>query len=260
MKRIILATLCAMLLLTLAIPAATAEAVNYEGPGFATPQEACQAYIDAYNAGDAQAILGTFAVETYVDHMDRKAMLERNRECLPIYTDVLPMPNEFLRGLLVQMRVGDLSKAIYNQFLYYSWPEDYGDLYSPVSFGTDGADISAEVDAFYGAFENAAPADWAGNIELVRIMSPEELGGVGEMYAMEGNQKAVEKLRVCHGSDEISNEAMLLRIGGEDYIQFMQCERYGDRWYNTTAQSSMMALIAGLEPYQGGLVPLSALE
>ena len=260
MKRIILATLCAMLLLTLAIPAATAEAVNYEGPGFATPQEACQAYIDAYNAGDAQAILGTFAVETYVDHMDRKAMLERNRTFMPIATDVLPMPNEFLRGLLVQMRVGDLSKAIYNQFLYYSWPEDYGDLYSPVSFGTDGADISAEVDAFYGAFENAAPAGWAGNIELVRIMSPEELGRIGEMYAMEGNQKAIEKLRVCHGSDEISNEAMLLRIGGEDYIQFMQCERYGDRWYNTTAQSSMMALIVGLEPYQGGLVPLSALE
>ncbi len=46
---------------------------SYEGAGYATPEEAVQAYITARQAGDVSAMLSTFAIETYVDSYDAEA-------------------------------------------------------------------------------------------------------------------------------------------------------------------------------------------
>ena len=257
MKRRMIAAVCAALLLVLLAPMALAEGVRYEGEGYATAEEACRAYLEAYNAGDVQGMLSTFAIETYVEHLDRKEQVKRLSAFMMTNLDVLPMPNDFLRDLLVSMRLGELSQSVYRQYLYYAWPDGYGDMYMANNFKGQEGELSDVVDEFYSHFDQAEATGWVGNVELVGFLQPGELGEYGERFSGERTQENIEKTRVIHGSDEIANMAMYLRLGGVDYIQFMQCERYGEKWYNTTTQS-VLSMIVGLESYAGGLLRLDA--
>ena len=51
-------------------------AVKVEGPGYTSAEEAARAYAEALKAGDLNAMLSTFAVESYVEHFDMAAYIE----------------------------------------------------------------------------------------------------------------------------------------------------------------------------------------
>ena len=86
-----------------------------------------QAYVEAFNAGDVQAMLSTFAIETYVERTDRLASIGRMTIFSTNNYDTYPMPNDYMRQLLIADRVGGLARYMTGQYMMYIWPEEgYG--------------------------------------------------------------------------------------------------------------------------------------
>ena len=246
MKRWI-AMLLAMLML---VPAACAEG-RYEGEGFDSAEAAVQAYVEAFNAGDVQAMLSTFAIETYVERTDRLASIGRMTIFSTNNYDTYPMPNDYMRQLLIVDRVGGLARYMTGQYMMYIWPEEGYGRYD------DGAPLplrgDEEASAFLSAFDDAAASDWTGKIAFNGFASLEDLdSGLKEIMTRESTLKNISLLVAGRGCDEMANLIASLTVDGKDGFLFMECSRYGDRWYNTSL-GGILATVVGMNPSYAGL-------
>ena len=225
---------------------------SFEGLGFDSPEDAALAYIEAFNAGDVQGMISTFAIETYVDHVDRAAMMNRLYAFAINMQDTNPMPTPYVRDLMVSERYGDIAQQLRYQYFSYAMPEAYGDdIGKPVRFMSD--DRAQEIQDFLGAFDSSPVNEWIGNIAFVGFVPPEEV--VGEIFMDERNQGNIKKLAACLGCDEIAEIVVHIQINGKDYYQFLECARYGDRWYVQSLMGNAPNLL-GISSYTSGLVPV----
>lgn len=218
---------------------------SLEGAGFDSPEEAATAYLEAMQNGDAMGMLSTFAIETYVDNMDVQASLERmkafNHSMLLLLAD-----GAYLHDVLVGARYGEISNDLYMQYLFY----ECGWEGSTIPLTEEGAVEAFLSNENLGAF----PALLQG-LEFVEFVDPTALS---ERYASQGIQESLEKLENGYGCDELTDVAMRLTDGGAEYYQFLQCARYGERWYVFSLTGSLASLMM-LSPYAGGFVPAAEL-
>lgn len=237
------------------------EAATLEGQGFNSLEEAVEAYVIAFNHGDAASMLSTFAIETYVDNFDTQKFIERLRAVSPSHLQCLPSANDYIRGIQIAYRYGSLANNLFYQYLQYNTPEEYADLASgrPIVMHEDGA-----AEAFVNAMSDVPMEKWFGKIELTRFLSIEELAEIiqndslSEKYYREANQNNIQRIAACYGCDELVDIPVLLKIDGTDYLLFMWCARYGDTWYNLDLGGNVSNIL-GLSTYMGGLVPLESL-
>ena len=253
MKRIVAMILSMLLMLSCA---ALGEGVRFEGEGYDSPEAAVEAYISHFNEGDVWGMVSTFAVETAVDHTDPRALAIKYAAFIPSSASQAPRANAYTRALAVGLRANELVSGFYQQMLAYGWPlEDSAFNNNTTSFHS--SDREAEIDAFYDGIEASDFANAQGQIEFVRFMTSEEVG-VAKVYDGKANQDNIEADRVIYGCDELADRVALVRIAGVDYVQFMTCARYGDRWYNFRPHG-YMANFSNVPFWCGGLVPLDAL-
>ena len=198
-----------------------------EGSGFAI-LDAVTAYLEAMKAGDLSGMLSTFAIETYIQNVNAAASLERMRAFVP--RDVLPLPlgGEYQRQIATAVRCAELVDDLYLQMLTLSWPEAYSDSYDDMIVQFEDED---GIDDFLAAMADSDIDAMLQGLELTGFADPTELS---ERYASEAVQQIIEKQRSAYGCDEIADVAALVTLGGEEYYQFMQCVRYGEKWYNFT--------------------------
>ena len=222
---------------------------SLEGPGYDSPEEAVTAYLEAMKNGDAEGMLSTFAIETYVAEMDAQAYLERLRSFSPT-TGSMPLGGDYQRQVAVAVRYGQLANILAYQWMLYSWPEGYEEFGYAVNLSEDGA-----VEAFLaGLAENDAAARWQG-MEVVGFVEPVELS---DRYLNEGNQQNIARQAASYGCDELVSVVAKLDIGGEEWYQCMDVARYGGKWYNLSFVGYIGHLL-GLSIYSGGLVPAAEL-
>ena len=228
---------------------------SFEGPGFDSPEDAALAYIEAFNAGDVQGMISTFAIETYVDHVDRAATMNRLYTFVIASQDTNPMPTPYVRDLLVSDRYGDIARQLRWQYFYYAMPEEYGDgIDKAVRFPS--VDRTQQIQDFLGAFDSSPVNEWIGNIAFVGFVPPEDL--IGEEFMDESNQENIKRLAACRGCDEIAEMVVHIQINGKDYYQCLECARYGDRWYVQSLTGNAVNLLR-LDYSSAGLVPADAL-
>lgn len=234
---------------------------SLEGMGFDSPEEAVEAYVIAFNNGDAASMLSTFAIETYVDNFDTQKFIERIRAVSLEDSLFLPSANDYIRGIQIAYRYGSLAKNLFYQYLQYNTPEEYADLANGyrIFLNEDGA-----AEAFVNAMSDVPMEKWLGKIELTRFLSVEELAEIihndqlSENYYNESNQNNIQRVADYYGCDELVDVPVLLKIDGTDYLLFMQCVRYGDTWYNLSLGRNVYAL-SGIGTFMGGLIPLKNL-
>ena len=234
---------------------------SYEGAGYATPEEAAQAYIAARQAGDVSAMLSTFAIETYVDSYDAEAWIAyMGGTFTPDSYHSVPITNEYSRRILISQRVAELSNAHYWQYLRYQWPsESYGE-FDPQYLRLREEEERA---AFVNAFSDPEKAARQTNLEFLEFLSVDELDArlgtdVAEKYYSEGNQENLTRRMAVFNCEEWAEIIARVRFGGEEGYLFLQCARYGDRWYNFSC-SSTAAILLGIKSYDYGLVLEEAL-
>ena len=244
-----------LLMLALLLPTAFAENATktYEGDGFEHPEDAVEAYIEAFNRGDFSAMLSTFAIETAVDHMNQRSTAERLKAFLPNSPNAryFPVFDDYTRSVSIGLLVGEFSRGFSQQLLFYIWPPEYGDYDgSHVLFTSD--DTVGKVNLFYDRLQESDFNQRYGRIEIRDFLSPEDLD-LGDEYYSDENQKRLDKTCENYGCDELKDLAVSLSINSKHYIQYMQCARFGERWYNYNLIGNL-ALLAHIDDATYGLV------
>ena len=161
------------------------------------------------------------------------------------------MPTAYMRDLLVAERYGDIASRLAQQYLTYAWPDAYDDYngnYLPFN-----REEAGEIEAFLDAFEYAEFNEWIGNMEFIGFETPESLG-ISELYYNERYQNSLARQADYNGCDDIEDVVMRFRVNGEDYLLFLSCARYGERWY-VQELGGNIASILGMSVQCAGLAP-----
>ncbi len=234
-------------------PAETA-AATCEGPGYDTADDAARAYAEALNAGDINAILSTFAVETCVDYMDPHAALERVKAFSPVMFSCLPVVGPLSRGLLIERRRTEITQGIYYGWLTLATLETD---FQGVSEGQmQSLADDASIDAFLSVIQDSPMDKWVGHIKVTAVCAPDDplvSAYMPQNLNSAGVKKNLAKMLMASGAQELAERIILLDVDGATVAQCMQCIRYGHKWYNYKTQSTV-ALILGLSAMSNGMI------
>lgn len=249
--------MCILLILVLSVPFALAEDKT-EGPGFATPQEAAVAYVNALKAGDVPAILSTFAIETYADHCDSRAYVERMKSVTPGMYQCFPATGPLSRGLWLEQRRNEIAGAVWRFYIMASTAgSEYRDVGDGMYLQIEG---EAETDAYMDHMLNSSAEEYISGISVLGVFLPDNPAVspyIPENYFSERNAVNRTKQYVnLAGCDEYTDVIVLVNINGMLCAQLVGCARYGDVWYNLTLLGNLAAIL-GLSQYRAGLAPLS---
>ena len=200
-------------------------------------------------AGDLDAMVSSFAIETFVEHFDLRAYLERLQVYSATVTPVLvPAETPFTRALGVEQRHGDVIGQIRYQFLALADPElepteviNLTDEATLEDFYTSLVAAVAEVDlAEVGSFTFVPMAD----------VDP----AAAENYESEQNQANLEALRGVFGADEITDLVVRFTVNDQEFLAFFTVVRYGDAWWVQQLGGNFANLV-GIPALQVGAAP-----
>ena len=92
-------TICLLLVCAIMTQLSHADQKTYEGSGWNTPEDAVLHYLDGLKEQDLDKMISAYAVESYIDHFDPQAYLERYYQFYPCMTPHIPNTDGFTRGI-----------------------------------------------------------------------------------------------------------------------------------------------------------------
>lgn len=223
-----------------------------EGTGFATAEDAAKAYLTGLQNQDMDAMLSTFAVESYAAHYDFAALVERLKSYQPNFEMRLPGTNEYTQRLNIEGRRNQIVNQIIFQYMIYNTPDELND-YSPVTF-EDAAAIAEFMEKFESNTQDYVFAD----IEITGTLEPED---ISEMYLSETNQQNIASQAKIYGADagDVANVVITFEADGHEWIFCPQAIQYDGKWYLQSLQGNI-AVLLGMTVYTGGIVPVDELN
>ena len=246
-------TLACLLVICLCAPLfAHADQMTYEGPGWDTPEDAVRYYLEGLKEQDLGKMIGAYAVETYIDHFDLRAMLTRMGAYTPGMTPRLPSAGDLLRAINIEARKNEIVHSIQFQMTSICLPEH--DFSRSIPFARD--TIDEEVEAFVGGLEKAFGAIDFGTLNVLLFVPPEF---ISELYASESNQENIKRQIAPTGADEARSVVAVFAVGSKACVLFCDVMRYEDRWFMLRAQGNIGNLL-GLSWDTGGLIAVSRIE
>lgn len=232
----------------------TAQAHRMEGPGFSTAVEAAEAYARALEAGDLEAMLSTFAQESYVRHLDKEEMLSRTSFSTTSNHAVLcflPQSDELPLAVNAAVHRGAVVEDIFTQYRY-CLPHTPNDLQrknpaSPYYRAREEQDLRELMDVLRAPSTLcSAKLQW---IRPLEELAPETFSSLAEIR---------DNYRRSWGAEELKELLVCVRINGEDYGIGLVCGRYEDKWYNITLRNPWGAVYG--YSYSALLTPLAELD
>ncbi len=229
-----------------------------EGKGYASAEEAVEAYVEALKRGDVPAILSTFAIETYIDNYDTEAGLSRIGAWIPAALSDSAyqlIGSDYERQLMLYSRQASISHGLYRQLLTYSAflsdMIDSFDLGGPITFEDE-----ENIEEFLRIYRKSPFGKLLAEMEIEEFVDPKDLN---EAYGSEANLKNMREQGKIFGCEEYKSVAARVSLNGESWLLTMDCARYNGRWYNLTPSGTLSVLLDA-NFYQYGLLPYSAVE
>lgn len=232
--------LALLMALALLAPAAMAEA-THEGAGYDSPEDAVLAYVDALNRGDVDDMLATFALETFADHCDTDAYLVRLQTINPVTIYGVPVNGAYSRSLLINARRAQIANVLMQQYMEISAALNG----SVVELRDDESRLEMEA-----RFQNSPANAWEGSVQFVNWINP---ALVDEKIAYPMNLLNGAVQAAYYGADDVDWKIAHLTLNGANGVLFMQCVKYGDRWYNGEL-SGLPGMVMGLPTNSAGMV------
>ena len=233
--------------------------VKFEGEGYDTPEEAVTAYAEYLKAGDFDGIVSTFAVESYKDNFNVEKFYDRIRVFSPAMSNsgtqfvMLGNESDLTTAVNIENRKAYISANVFRQSTIpmIEQVEDE-ELYACFTGGatyviSDDDELDILMD-----FLNSSPE--FEDMEIGKILKASDFNSnykTGLKEYIKGKEKA--------WCGDIENVSMKLEIDGEDYVLFMTCVRYDDKWY-IAEFGNYYSLAAGISPAAAGLCPKDSLE
>ncbi len=231
-------------------------AATLEGPGYTSPEQAVEAYVNAMQQGDVNAMIRTFAIETYGKHADGALMVERSAAWLYLADPNLPLGGD--NGAInAEVHLARLLNAVHMQYITLSAPPfDTSSMISPGSpiEGVNAPDVAALNTLLSATFDGTAFT----SITDAQMFDWEAAAPhTAELFHLPQNQASAARWTKPLGADEISNRAAILTTAHGQWALFLQLNRYGDRWW-VGDFAGMPGQLANADA--SGLVRLSGLQ
>lgn len=234
-----------LLAVPLCIPAALAEGkARVEGPGFDTPEQAAEAYLDALKRADVDQMISTFAMETYVERFGFEKYINYVNAYTLSMEQRLPPANDFTKGVNLAQRQGNLAMAIYRQYLAL-FIDDMTILEGNPLRLTD-----EETAELARTLADPACLQDLSTLRLVEFVPPAQLS---DLYDSEQNRKNIALRTEAFGADELTDVAARVEIGERRFLFFFHVARYGDRWY-ILGHAGNLASLMGTSAFYGGIL------
>ena len=120
-----------------------------------------------------------------------------------------------------------------------------------------------EISAFINGLSDPEKAARQTDLEFLEFVSVDELDArlgtdFARTYYSESNQETIARQMAASNCEEWAEIIARVRFGGEEGYLFLQCARYGDRWYNFSC-SSNAAILLMISAFDSGLVLEEAL-
>ncbi|MCI8504997.1 MAG: zinc ribbon domain-containing protein [Lachnospiraceae bacterium] len=231
--------------------------MRMEGAGYASAEEAVEAYINALKQGDVPAALSTFAIETYVDSYDTQAGLFYTGAWLPAVSSdgtYELLGSDYERQLRCFSRQASITQKLYGQLINYSAYFQEEKIFLNNENGTPVAFREEEdVKEFLRVYRESSFGKALAEMELKDFVDPKDLC---EAYGSEAHLKNMSERGQLFGCDEYKSVAARISLNGETWLLTMDCICYGGRWYNLS-QSSVLSNMLGASVYLYGLIPYS---
>jgi len=219
----------------------------YEGPGWASPEDAILFYLEGLKEQDLEKMISAFAVETYIDHFDLEMQLERIRAYNMAMVPRLPNSHDLLRAINVEARKNEIVQTVLWQMTTICLPER--DFSMTTSFPKEDADENS-MTAFVEALENAFAAVDFDTLQHKLFIPPER---INERYMSEQNQANIVRSCAPFGVDEAHSVVALFTVDGKFCVLCCDVARYGDRWFMFRPGGNIANLL-GLPLLNGGVV------
>lgn len=237
------AVLGAALVCGLSFSAMAAE--KTEGDGFASPEAAAAAYVEAFKNEDMDQMLAAFAVETFAANFDFDEYVENTQMYAPT-VDFIPNTGAVSERLNAEAQRGVITKEARYQYLTLSgWKgADYAQNAAMLSDFGSGAQLR---EGIFGSDEQSVFAD----MELLGFV---DMAALNDSYAgMAENMKAA--LPKNFGADEAQPLAAYIKSNGKNWIMCLDAGKYGDSWYLIKAHGSLeYAMNTSVNYLTGGIV------
>jgi len=220
-----------------------------EGPGFSTPEDAAKAYLTGLRDQDVDAMLATFAVESYVDNFDFEASVDRMKSYNSNYYDIhLPNTNDYTRQLNIATRRDQIADRINSQYILFNMPEEIND------YDTVELEDTKAIQDFVEKFEKNTQNYVFDDLVITGTMPPEDLS---DEFLVEKNQDNIAEQAKVIGvdGDDVANIAITFKADGKKWVFCPQAVRYDNKWYLQTTMGNLAYLI-GLDYAAGGIAPL----
>ncbi len=192
---------------------------NIEAGGFDSPQMAVKSYLESLAANDQDKMIGAFAVESYVDHLDFQTRLETTGGYVFMQQEInLPVVNGFTKDLNIQSRKKEIQRRFLEQYtaLGVFSEKDMSDLVQ-----TGKLNVSSALSEMPKRLN-------LNSIKVLGYINPEQLS---ESYGTDKFQDLRLRRMKIYGSDKAESIAVVFEFNGARYIICTDTLKYNDRWY-----------------------------
>lgn len=222
-----------------------------EGRGYSSAEAAALAYVDALQQGDLDAMLATFAQESFVKHLDRAALVSRiaiNLDSSDVMVlAYLPDNSELALSLDAQGRRSLQARFIYMQYQDLLLGEKLFELKEPTS-----PYIPTRDEATRRELLNAMNAKIPFSSVMFERFVPVET--VVASQSLDLYLTLCEDYRKIYGVEELQSLNLLLNIDGEEYLLFLTVGKYDGRWYNISIGNIASMCAGPISGLSSGLV------
>ena len=208
------------------------KSAKLEGSGYDTPEEAVMAYAEYLKAGDFDGMLSTFAMESYIENYSVEEYLDEFKAFCPyngnagIGTNgtIMLDDSDFSREVNLDNRRSYFASNVSKQYLirkFVGADEDgIKSLFQGLTMVVKENDTEDMVLDFLSYYPDSE------EIEIGDFLDSSDFRG---LYT--DNLRNYTKLREKIMGGDIEDVCLELEIDGEDYVLFVTCVCYDDRWY-----------------------------
>ena len=249
----------AVLVLTLTQMKGAGKTAKLEGTGYDTPEEAVTAYVEYLKAGDYNGVISTFVMETFEENYNVEEFYDRIRAFSPAIATggqlyvMLGNDSSLVNSVNLENRRAYISSNIFRQMIVPMAAEvDDNELASSFMSGTTFAISDDDDMESLMEFLNSDP-------KFEEIEIGDFLEGSDFDFDYKRGLKEYNKAKEKAWGGDIENVSMKLEIDGEDYVLFMTCVRYDDKWY-IAEFGNYFGLACGIPASASGFCPEDSIE
>ena len=206
------------------------------------------AYLDAFCNADLEAMVSTFAIESFVKNYNFEAELEWYKMYSPIIEQDFPSNNVFTEQLNIQQRHTYVVRDIKRQFMALFVPDS-------ASLLTENRKVkdAREIEQLAMSLSNRAQLDSMRAMKLIGFIPPDELD---EQYNSEHNRQVIERKMGIFGAQGLDSVVARVEINRNKCLFCFDAVRYNDKWYIHSIGGNISVLT--IIPYTDGGVILES--